>query len=197
MTSPANPPGPGPRPPLGDVAGPAADPRPIAPDPGPPMTCQRCRDEATVHLVETVEGRRRELHLCGGCARKAGLGPAQAPEPDILDDVLQGLILAHVGELVGELARKTCPDCGIRFMEFRADGRLGCPNDYALFTGGLLPLLRRSHGATRHVGKAPRRRPADSGRLRTRARLRDAVAREDYELAARLRDELRLEDAHA
>ncbi len=161
------------------------------------MTCQRCREDATVHLVETVEGRRQELHLCSGCARKAGLGPSPAPGPGLLDDVLQGLILAHVGELVGELARKTCPDCGLRFMEFRADGRLGCPNDYPLFLGGLLPLLRKSQAATRHVGKVPRRRPADPGRLRTRAKLREAVAREDYELAARLRDELRFEDAHA
>ena len=161
------------------------------------MTCQRCQDEASVHLIETVEGRRREVHLCGPCARKAGLGPPEAPTPGLLDDVLQGLILAHVGELVGELARRTCPVCGLKFMEFRADGRLGCPNDYAAFVAGLLPLLRRAHGATRHVGKVPRRRPGAPDRLRLRAQLRDAVAREDYESAALLRDQLRHEDAPA
>ena len=172
-------------------------PPPAGPVPGPLMTCQRCQDDASVHLVETVDGRRKETHLCAPCARKAGLHPPAGPPPNLLDDVLQGLILAHVGELVGELARKVCPHCGLKFMEFRADGRLGCPNDYGIFRAGLLPLLRRAHGATRHVGKAPRRRPADLDRLRLRAELREAVAREDYESAARLRDRLRQEDVHA
>ena len=169
-----------------------------APSDGPPMTCQRCQDEASVHLTETVDGRRREVHLCAACARKAGVLPAEAPPPaPALDAVVQDLIVAHVGELVGELAGLTCPDCGLKFMEYRAGGRLGCPNDYLVFARGLLPLLNRAHGATRHVGKVARPRPAAAARLRLRTRLRDSVAREDYEEAARLRDQLRLKDADA
>jgi protein arginine kinase activator len=105
--------------------------------------------------------------------------------------------VAHVGELVGELAELTCPDCGVRFMEFRTGGRLGCPTDYQAFARGLLPLILRSHGATRHVGKVPgRRAPAsDRARLRLRSEFRAAIAREDYEQAARLRDQLRSKDA--
>ncbi len=162
------------------------------------MTCQRCKAEASVHLTETVNGRRRELHLCAACAGKAGVLPVepQAPVPG-LDDVVQELIVAHVGELVGELAGLTCPDCGLKFMEYRARGRLGCPNDYQVFARGLLPLLNRAHGATRHVGKVARIQPAADARLRTRTQLRDAIAREDYEEAARLRDQLRLKDADA
>ncbi|HEX8203401.1 MAG TPA: UvrB/UvrC motif-containing protein, partial [Isosphaeraceae bacterium] len=86
---------------------------------------------------------------------------------------------------------------GLKFMQFRSAGRLGCPNDYEVFASGLSPLLLRAHGATRHVGKAPRRRPGPTSRLRLRAQLRDAVAREDYETAARLRDQLRQKDADA
>ncbi len=110
---------------------------------------------------------------------------------------MQNLILSHVGELVGEIARKRCPDCGLRFMDFRIQGRLGCPNDYQTFRDGLLPLLRRTHGATRHVGKMPSRRQAVSPRLHLRAELREAVAHEDYERAARLRDQLRQKDTDA
>jgi protein arginine kinase activator len=80
-------------------------------------------------------------------------------------------------------------------MEFRSRGRLGCPRDYEVFARGLLPLLQRAHGATRHVGKAARRSPSASRRLLLRAQLRRAIAREDFELAARLRDQLRLKDA--
>jgi protein arginine kinase activator len=161
------------------------------------MTCQKCHDEASVHLTETVDGRRREVHLCVPCARKAGLGPPEEPPLLALDAILQDLIVAHVGELVGELAQTTCPDCGLKFMQFRTAGRLGCPNDYEVFARGLLPLLLRAHGATRHVGKTPSRRPSPTSRLRLRALLRDAVAREDYESAARLRDQLRQKDADA
>jgi protein arginine kinase activator len=158
------------------------------------MICQRCEEEASVHLTETIEGRRHELHLCASCARKAGLELPESPPELALDAVVQGLIVANVGELVGELANLTCPDCGLRFMEFRARGRLGCPNDYGVFARGLLPLVQRAHGATRHVGKVARRPRVSSPRLRLRTQLRQAIAREDYEQAARLRDQLRLKD---
>ena len=117
----------------------------------------------------------------------AQLGPPSLP----LDAVVQSLIVANVGELVGALAELSCPDCGIKFMEFRAGGRLGCPQDYAVFSKGLLSLLQRYHGATRHVGKRARRREGASDRLRLRTKLREAISREDYEEAARLRDLLR------
>jgi protein arginine kinase activator len=158
------------------------------------MMCQRCQEEASIHLTETIEGRRRELHLCAPCARKAGVELPEAPPALGLDAVVQGLIVAHVGELVGELASLTCPDCGLKFMEFRARGRLGCPNDYSVFARGLLPLIQRAHGATRHVGKRARRRPPAGHRLRLRTQLKAAIAREDYEQAARLRDQLRPKD---
>ncbi len=162
------------------------------------MTCQKCREEATVHLTESVDGQVREVHLCGGCARKAGVPLPKLPPELALDAVLQGLIVAHVGELVGELAERACPICGLKFMEFRTAGRLGCPHDYRAFDRGLLPLIGRAHGATRHVGKSPRRRPADPTRLlRLRADLRDAIAREDYEAAALLRDQIRQRDSDA
>jgi protein arginine kinase activator len=163
------------------------------------MNCQRCTQEATVHLTEMSDGRRRDLHLCARCARKAGLVPKEGAPDLALDSVVEGLIVANVGELVGELSGLTCPDCGLKFMEYRAQGRLGCPNDYAVFSRGLTPLLNRAHGATRHVGKTARRhrQQSSANRLRLRTRLREAVTREDYEEAARLRDLLRLKDADA
>ena len=92
-----------------------------------PMRCQRCQKDASVHLTERIKGQRRELHLCQSCARKAGLSLPESPPNLALDAVVESLIVANVGELVGELAELTCPDCGIKFMEFRAGGRLGCP----------------------------------------------------------------------
>jgi len=121
----------------------------------------------------------------------------ESPPNLALDAVVQSLIVANVGELVGELAEMFCPDCGIKFMEFRAGGRLGCPQDYWVFSKGLMPLLQRYHGTTRHVGKQARRHEGAMDRLRLRTRLREAIAREEYEEAARLRDMLRKRDPHA
>jgi protein arginine kinase activator len=105
----------------------------------------------------------------------------------------------HVGPVSDELARLACPACGLKYMEFRADGRLGCPHDYVVFRAGLEPLLQRIHRADRHTGKSPRRAAADPGRLaellRLRQQLRSAVEAEDYQEAARLRDLLRQKEA--
>jgi protein arginine kinase activator len=112
-----------------------------------------------------------------------------------LSSILQSLIGPHVSADAEKLARLTCPTCGIKYMEFRSDGRLGCPADYDTFRTGLEPILLRIHRATRHVGKVPRRRAPSAagevGLLELRQRLRQAVEREDYERAAQFRDLIR------
>ncbi len=156
------------------------------------MTCQKCQDEATFHLTRTVEGAVHEVHLCAACARQSGLIRSSSPQILKLDVVLQALITSHVGEHVGELAHAACDCCGTRFMQFRTEGRLGCPCDYEKFARGLAPILRQFHGASRHVGKRIVHAAIDPRPLlKLRAKLRNAVSREDFELAARLRDQLR------
>jgi protein arginine kinase activator len=159
------------------------------------MTCQRCTDEASVHVTESVDGQVRELHLCEACARKYGIPIPEADPGTVIELMIQKMIHTQVGERIGELAKACCPYCGMRFMEFRSETRLGCPHDYGIFRQGLEPLLQKHHGATRHVGKRPRRVGETSEKiLGLRAQLRRAIAREDYELAARLRDQLRHEE---
>jgi protein arginine kinase activator len=93
----------------------------------------------------------------------------------------------------------TCPACGIKYMEFRAEGRLGCPHDYDVFRVGLEPLLRRIHRKIRHTGKVPRRRPKTTSvhteLLELRNQLRAAVEAEQFEEAARVRDLIRQKEA--
>src|SRR5262249_62164477 len=102
-----------------------------------PMRCQRCQKDASVHLTERIKGQRRELHLCQSCARKAGLTLPESPPNLALDAVVQSLIVANVGELVGELAEMTCPGWGIKFMGFRAGGRPGGPPNLPAFRARL------------------------------------------------------------
>ncbi|MBX7103084.1 MAG: UvrB/UvrC motif-containing protein [Gemmataceae bacterium] len=96
------------------------------------------------------------------------------------------------------MSRLTCPTCGLKYMEFRREGRLGCPRDYASFRVGLEPILRKVHRSTRHVGKVPRRRQPseiDLSLLDLRQQLRRAVQAEAYEEAARIRDQIREKEA--
>jgi protein arginine kinase activator len=160
------------------------------------MKCQSCEARATVHLTGIVEGQKKELHLCQSCAEQQQL---VKPKELNLQGILQTLIGQHLGQLTDELARLTCPECGIKYMEFRAEGRLGCPHDYQVFRAGLEPLLQRIHRAGRHVGKTPRHALRNSERdsqLRDlRNRLRRAVDEELYEEAAHLRDLIRQKEA--
>src|SRR5205085_7967273 len=102
------------------------------------------------------------------------------------------------GEETG-LMNRECPLCGIKFVEFRNTGRLGCPHDYQEFRDELVPLLENIHGETKHAGKTPRRLPqtrqAQGELIQLRKQLQQAVTREAYEEAAQLRDRIRqLED---
>ena len=157
------------------------------------MKCQFCSSAATVHLTRIVDNQLREFHLCQACAEEKQLVKQQELN---LPAIVQSLIGQHLGPQTDELARLACPVCGIKYMEFRSQGRLGCPHDYAVFRSGLDALLHRIHRGTRHVGKSPRR--ADGGAaevVRLRQQLQSAVAAEAYEEAARLRDLLRQREA--
>jgi len=160
------------------------------------MKCQSCSSKATVHFTDIIKGNKKEVHLCQSCAEQKQLIKNQELN---FPAILQNLIGQHVGQLTDALARLTCPSCGIKYMEFRAEGRLGCPNDYEVFRVGLEPLLQRLHRSLRHKGKTPRHGPSlgkiSAEMIELRNRLREAVETENYEEAARLRDLIRQKEA--
>lgn len=160
------------------------------------MKCQQCSELATVHLTNIENNQKHEVHLCEKCAEAQQLVKKQELN---LPAILHTLIGQHVGPWTDELARLACPACGIRYMEFRAAGRLGCPHDYNVFRAGLEPLLTRIHRTCRHVGKRPARAVSvedQAERVELRRRLQEAVEAEAYEEAARLRDLLRQKESH-
>jgi len=151
------------------------------------MKCQRCPKQATLHITDVLgEDRFEEVHLCEDCAKKYLYEPqkkaAKASEPAASEE----------GEAP---AGPTCDVCGISYLEFRNNGRFGCPHDYDAFKTELLPLLDSIHGETRHVGKTPRRLPRSQGALveltTLRRRLQQLVTEENYEEAARVRDRIK------
>ena len=92
---------------------------------------------------------------------------------------------------------RICRGCGLALADFRQTGVLGCAECYESFAEQLEGLIARSHaGATHHTGRKPRR-SADAAERQDRVRrllreLHEAVSSEQFERAARLRDELRV-----
>ena len=157
------------------------------------IKCDRCENQATVHLTEIRSGQKVEKHLCERHAVEEGVAVKMNPAP--LNDLLEKFVLKHAGGGVAEPAELGCDQCGLTYDEFRRTGLLGCPECYRAFETALAPLLERAHeGACRHVGKAPSRAGVDEVRQQRLRQLRreldEAVASEQYERAARLRDQL-------
>lgn len=171
---------------------------PVGPDPiGCAMQqsmCQQCKKAvATVHFMDIVGPEKREKHLCERCAGEDGYKVQQYVP---LNELLTQFVLTQSG--AQQMAQLTCPECGTSFAEFRNVGLLGCPHDYDAFDKALVPLLQRAHeGATHHVGKTPRGAngggSGDHNReiARLRRELEAAIASEDFERAAKVRDDLR------
>jgi len=154
------------------------------------MKCQKCPNAATLHITEIVsEDHVEELHLCEVCAHK------YLSEPQTKAAVKTGSVPTAVEEEDTAGGHRECDMCGIKFIDFRNTGRLGCSHDYDIFREELLQLLENIHGETRHVGKVPRRLPqskqTQAELLTLRKQLQQAVHREAYEEAARIRDRIR------
>lgn len=154
------------------------------------MKCSRCAKPATLHITEIRQGAVQALHLCESCA-KDYLSSSSVVESDEPSDLLAAQLEQLDDDIQSDLS---CPNCGITFQEFRNQGRLGCPHDYVAFQHELMPLLENIHGETEHVGKFPQRSPQESKLqyelIRLRNSLKAAVEEEQYEDAARLRDEI-------
>ena len=162
------------------------------------MKCDNCNKPATVHLTEIKNGKKIEKHLCEQCAAAERRAAGQEPHADQrAADELRAWPTRGCQKEAG---------AGVRALRHHLGG---VPPERAarvrstitqLFEKDLTPLLQRAHeGATHHVGKVPTRRggtgvPAEAtGRRRPSSarNCQQAVEAEDYERAAKLRDQIK------
>jgi protein arginine kinase activator len=159
------------------------------------MLCDVCRErEHVVSLTTTENGVVGLVHLCEKCAAERGIETTSAEAAHPLGSFLQAV------EAQGRSAQADairCSFCQTSLRDFRASGRLGCAQCYGAFEQTLRELLRRVHGNSRHVGRAylpphpdVMERASTLGELRDR--LRRAIETEQFELAASLRDQIRV-----
>lgn len=164
------------------------------------MLCQECQKRpATVHYTKIVNGQKSEMHICEQCA--AGMNdfvfPLGLDNTFSLNQILAGLMeMDPTGDKAArQTAAARCPSCGLTYAQFRQSGRLGCGECYQSFATQLLPLVRRIHGSSEHRGKIPKRGGSAAQKRRRleqlRSELNRAVAREEFERAAEMRDQIR------
>lgn len=150
------------------------------------MQCEECGlRPAEVMMTTVIGGQTTTRHLCRECVKKYKAGDIQA-------------VLAAVLSAMGQqksVPEITCQSCGETFAEFQKTGMLGCAECYQAFRSELTPMITRVQGRTQHAGRRP---PASQQEQERQARMEAlhaqmeaAVALENFEEAARLRDELR------
>ncbi len=180
--------------------------------------CQICKkNPATIHIQENVNGKKQELHLCLECAGKRAAGPGMLNGMDLSEvlSILERELGGSVFPLKGigkepenkELDALECPDCRWTGIQFRKTGHLGCPKCYDVFEKELINRCLELHRSPVHTGKIPElpqdtetfsRMMAEVDHQKQRRQkldeleqdLRQAVRREEYELAAELRDKI-------
>lgn len=151
------------------------------------MLCEECGiNPAEVVVTTVVNGESTSRHLCRECLRRYQTGEMQA---------VLAAILAAMAQKQQQTPDIVCPRCGETYAQFQKSGMLGCAQCYQAFRKELTPLITRVQGRAQHAG----RRPAGSAeeqemlnrREELRARMEAAVAEENFEEAALLRDQLR------
>lgn len=164
------------------------------------MMCDECGIRpANIRLTTIVNGEKKERNLCSEC-----LARNQKFKTDF--SALAGHLSGLLGALKSGGAEKEepmpqieCSRCGMTYEKFRKTGMVGCAQCYDDFREPLQTLMSRVHGHTQHVGRSP---GGEDSRIsvkmkvaRLRQSLSKAIADEEYEAAASLRDQIRALEA--
>ncbi|PYP36561.1 MAG: hypothetical protein DMD34_13050 [Gemmatimonadetes bacterium] len=163
------------------------------------MLCDNCKErDAVINLTQVEHDSKVTLHLCEQCAQLKGVETGAAVLKTPLGGFLQGMIGKGGNVLPTPADGLRCAACGSTLKDFRESGRLGCGQCYDSFAPHLRDLLRRLHGSSQHVGERyapPGAEGAADPRIQLldlKEQLRRAVENENFELAAELRDRIRV-----
>ena len=155
------------------------------------MLCQRCqKNNATVHFKQVINGVVSETRLCSECAEKEKIS-SFFPQDNLFSGFFSDSIFG--GEYIKE--QKKCPLCGSTRRDLAENGRAGCAKCYEVFSQELTKIVYGIHGNAVHTGSAPgkhieaiaKRKEIDE----LKKEQREAVANEDYEKAAAIRDKIK------
>lgn len=166
-----------------------------------PFSGKVCLQPKDIQVTEIAGDKITTLHLCKECGQKY----VDMPNAEVVTSMMD-VTKSPNGEssiqVTSEVkkhpfdAAKTpigpkCPGCGWTLKEIFATKRAGCAECYT-FHQLLVPMTFESqhlHPEVGHAGKAPKSTPEQLIK-KLEARMQEAIKNEDYEIAAKLRDEI-------
>ncbi len=161
-----------------------------------PLTGHPCSHNKHIHITD-VGDNVTSLSLCDVCA-----GSYLDPKKPVNLIQKHGKILLEllIQLFHAALPKPTppgCPNCGMTLAEINTTGRLGCGICYSHYQ--LEDVLKHAHGSIKHVGKVPKNRqeivaPAmiEEQIRRLEEKLASLIKDEHYEIAAQLRDAIKV-----
>lgn len=171
------------------------------------MLCDRCQKrEAKILYTEIINGSKKEEHLCEDCA--TDFTSFQMEKPILNSELTLGDLLSTIFDSYQTGGPKEqgkfkpniiCDRCGTSYEEFLHKGRFGCSNCYKSFGRQIGNTMKGIHGADVHTGKQPKDFISSTERIikgmteteRIALELQEAIEKEEFEKAARLRDKIR------
>lgn len=171
------------------------------------MLCDICnKNEATIHYTEVINGVKKERNLCSECMQEFD----QGMEGDFpFSKIIRGILSAHMGNNArnkDSLEVVACDKCKMTYKEFTKVGKFGCAECYSVFGPLIIDNIKKIQGNNIHTGK---KYIYESGNIKAdnlakiqlsvedeislkNKELKKALEIEDYETAARIRDEVKL-----
>lgn len=171
--------------------------------------CQICGKRASIYLTQIINGQTSDLALCETCAREKGLFDPQSLTfaekffPEVFKQKVDKLVRELINHAEAEQPAHTesrprggdmlteCPVCHFKLEDFRSSGRLGCADCYSVFADEIKAEATAAGEAEAPSDMGAAAESAPVRRSKLEQQLQAAIAREDYETAARLRDELK------
>jgi len=150
------------------------------------MKCEICgNEEGRIKYTKVINGEKVEFYICESCAKKKGL-----------TNLINPLKKGEEKKITGEIPLTAeCPFCGWKLYDVENKSKLGCPKCYNAFRSYIRRIAKEIHGMDKHIGKVPIQ---DKRILFLKKKIREvkseldvAIKKEEYELAAELRDRIK------
>lgn len=169
------------------------------------MLCDKCnKNEAKIYYTEIINGEKTEQHLCEDCATEytsfqMGTSITELTLGSLLSTILGNYYVTNAHDLERTETELHCDGCGMTYSEFMRIGKFGCEMCYDSFQKVLEKSIKNIQGSDTHTGKKPKGFETKTEKLvkelpeidKLSIKLQDAIEKEEFEEAAKLRDKIR------
>lgn len=176
------------------------------------MKCQNCgENEANIYYTQIINGVKKEINICEKCAQQLGLEQMDYSMPIGFSNFFGEFLFDNNSDILKDYLPKQaqCNKCGMTLEEFSEIGKFGCENCYEVFHNQINQLLKNIYGTDTHIGRKmitnSNQTKTEDEKLKTnlkpegniseidklKQKLKQAIQVENYEEAAKTRDEIK------